>query len=377
MKTFGEFLRESLARPESRTTPVFPSGASWFNSKTGQILPVETTYHAGHVATFPEQFGVTPEELHSSILKFENPQHPQMGTPEEREHLAKKRASQLRSGYTDTHRGVDSLVMGKGWVRVQNSENTLWAQGKAPALHSLAKTVLRDHPGVRSITMDVHGAVETYGHLDPSIQGMAHALEGRDQIQDFVERGGAPHKQYTRIVRGKPNLAEAQEYTSAATSQSQVAKGFGVVAKRIGWERGTVNLDLGGGRYDHGVKFLAGHGVDSHVLDPYNRPQEHNERVSKLVSGRGGADSVTVFNVLNTIKEPEVHHDVLRSAKEHLKPGGKLYLSVYAGDKSGTGRRTKTDSWQRNEPVGAYLETVRKHFPDAELRHGIIHATNS
>jgi hypothetical protein len=172
-------------------------------------------------------------------------------------------------------------------------------------------------------------------------------------------------------------IAEAQEFTSAGTSQSQIAKGFSTVAKHIGWTPDTVNLDVGGGRYEHGTNFMAKHGVTSHVLDPYNRPQEHNTKVSKTVRERGGADSVTVFNVLNTIKEPEVHHEVLRSAKEHLKPGGKLYLSVYAGDKSGTGRQTKTDSWQRNEPVGAYLETVRKHFPDAELRHGIIHATNS
>lgn len=171
-------------------------------------------------------------------------------------------------------------------------------------------------------------------------------------------------------------LSEAQQYTSAATSQSQVAKGFGVVAKRIGWEHGTVNLDLGGGRYDHGVRFLQGHGVDSHVLDPYNRSPEHNERVRDLIRDRGGADTVTVFNVLNTIKEPEVHHEVLRAAKSHLKPGGRVYVSVYAGDRSGTGRRTKTDSWQRNESIHQYLDTVKTHFPNAVVQHGIIHATN-
>ena len=35
--------------------------------------------------------------------------------------------------------------------------------------------------------------------------------------------------------RKKHSVNEAQEYTSAATSQSQVAKGFGVVAKHMGW----------------------------------------------------------------------------------------------------------------------------------------------
>lgn len=172
------------------------------------------------------------------------------------------------------------------------------------------------------------------------------------------------------------HISEAQQFTSAGTSQSQVAKGFGTVAKHIGWTRGTVNLDIGGGRYDHGTNFMAKHGVVNHVLDPHNRSAEHNTNVSQSVRKRGGADTVTVFNVLNTIKEPEIHDDVLRTAKHHLKSGGKLYLSVYAGDKSGVGRQTKKDSWQRNEPTSAYLETVRRHFPNARVQHGIIHATN-
>lgn len=171
-------------------------------------------------------------------------------------------------------------------------------------------------------------------------------------------------------------ISEDQQFTSAGTSQSQIAKGFSTVAKHIGWTPDTVNLDLGGGRYEHGTQFMAKHGVTSHVLDPHNRSAEHNTGVADTIRARGGADTVTVFNVLNTIKEPEVHDQVLRAAKGHLKPGGKLYLSVYAGDKSGVGRQTKKDSWQRNEPTSAYLETVRKHFPNAKLQHGLIHAVN-
>ena len=171
-------------------------------------------------------------------------------------------------------------------------------------------------------------------------------------------------------------LHETQEYTSAATSQSQVAKGFGILAKKKLLKPGSVNVDLGGGRYDHGTKFMESHGVTSHVLDPYNRSDEHNQKVASAVREAGGADSVTVFNVLNTIKESEVHTQVLESAKTHLKPGGSLWLSVYAGDRSGVGKRTKADSWQRNEPLHKYLETVRGVFPNATVRHGMIHATN-
>jgi len=171
-------------------------------------------------------------------------------------------------------------------------------------------------------------------------------------------------------------IIEDQEFSSASTSQSQVAKGFGIVAKHIGWKPGTVNVDLGGGKYDHGVKFLEGHGVESHVLDPYNRSPEHNQKVAEIVKARGGADTVTLFNVLNTIREPEVHRNVLEAAKAHLKPGGRLFLSVYSGDKSGVGRQTKKDSWQRNEELKAYLKTVHSVFPNAGIQKGIIHAIN-
>lgn len=380
MLSFLQYLRESLAQPEGTSRATFPvDKPSWFNSKTGQILPIKTTYHAGHVASYPEQFGLTTEQLHDAILKHENPQHPSMQTPEGQQHLAGQRVDQLKTGYNDTNRGVDSLVLGSGWVRVQpNRGEGLYAQGRASALHRLAKTVLRDHSHITSLTMDVHGANETYGHLDPTIQAVAHSLEGRDMIGDFVERGGAPHKSYSKIVRREQReITEAQEYTSAATSQSQVAKGFGVLAKRGLFKRGSVNLDLGGGRYDHGVRFLKGHGVTSHVLDPYNRSPEHNERVTKTVKERGGADTVTLFNVLNTIKEPEIHTEVLRSARGHLRPGGSLWIGVYEGDRSGVGRKTKSNSWQRNEKLRAYLPVVQKQFPRATIKHGLIHAVHS
>lgn len=218
MLSFLQYIIESVAG----TPPQIGTGASWYNSKTGQITPIEghsqyddktgkelpganglrdATYHAGFVVKNLDHFGITPEELHQAILQFENPQNPLMRTPEEQLHLAKKRVDQLATGYNDTNRGVDSLVMSKGWVRVQRHPLSLWAQGKAPALLRLAKRVHTSHPDIRSMHMDVHGARETYGHLDPSIHGMAHVLEGREDIQDFVERGGAPHRSYTRIIR--------------------------------------------------------------------------------------------------------------------------------------------------------------------------------
>jgi hypothetical protein len=230
MLSFLEYLKESLAQESAPKAPrEFPEGSSWYNSKTGQMTPIEghskydpktgeqtpgangltdATYHAGFVVKNLHHFGISPEELHHSILQFEDPKLPDFETPEGRQELAEKRVKQLDYGYRDTHPGVDSLLMRKGWVRVSKVSSStgargtgLYVQGKAPSLYNLARDVHRNHPDIESITMDVHGAAETYGHLDPSIQGMAHSLEGRDTIQDFVERRGAPHRSYTQIIR--------------------------------------------------------------------------------------------------------------------------------------------------------------------------------
>lgn len=226
MKSFLQFLRESLA--DTGVVPPqkkFPEGSAWYNSKTGQVTPIagnstyaageketagpnglmDATYHAGFVVKNLHHFGITPEELHEAILNFENPQQPDLQTPEGRQRLAKKRVEQLATGYSDTNPGVDSLVMGKGWVRVSRSPRSLWAQGKASSLLKLTKHAYHTEPDIKSIHMDVHGARETYGHQDPTIQNMAHVLEGRDQIEEYMERGGAPHRSYTRIIRVNPN----------------------------------------------------------------------------------------------------------------------------------------------------------------------------
>ena len=42
MKTFLQFLHESLADTTAPQTPgVFSARSSWYNSKTGQITPIE------------------------------------------------------------------------------------------------------------------------------------------------------------------------------------------------------------------------------------------------------------------------------------------------------------------------------------------------
>lgn len=171
-------------------------------------------------------------------------------------------------------------------------------------------------------------------------------------------------------------LEDAQEFSSAATSinKSKLPEAYTTISKKIGWTPETTHIDIGGGKFDNAVEFLGKMGVKAHVYDPFNRSEEHNAKVMKEV-GEGGADSASLFNVLNVIKEPEYRHEALKTAHSTLKPGGKIFISIYEGDRSGVGKQTKKDSWQNNMTTAAHLPEVQKVFPNAKIMHGIIHGT--
>jgi len=113
---------------------------------------------------------------------------------------------------------------------------------------------------------------------------------------------------------------KSQEYTSAETSinRDKTPATFG----RVKWERGTINADIGGGRFDNATDFLARRGVKNHIFDPFNRSKEHNDRVANTIAD-GGADTATVNNVLNVIKEPGNRHKVIAQAADAISLTGK------------------------------------------------------
>ncbi|MBQ9377516.1 MAG: hypothetical protein IJU05_06930, partial [Schwartzia sp.] len=163
------------------------------------------------------------------------------------------------------------------------------------------------------------------------------------------------------------DTAIVQARSSAGTSLNQVAAAF----KKIKFVSGTVNLDLGGGRFDKASDFLAAQGVTNLVYDPANRDPEHNAKVFDAVRS-GGVDTVTCNNVLNVIQEPGARSNVILQAAKALKPGGIAYFSVYEGDKSAQGRPTKSDSWQENRPTESYMDEIRQHFADVTRQGKVI-----
>lgn len=168
---------------------------------------------------------------------------------------------------------------------------------------------------------------------------------------------------------------ETQAVTSRNTSinGNKLPRAFTVVSEKFGWEPGTVNLDIGGGRYDNATEFLETYGVSNLVFDPYNRSVEHNQKVLEQVSG-GGADTVTLSNVLCVISEREIQDKVLRLAHDSLKAFGTVYITLYEGDGSGAGRMTGKDQWQENRKLSDYLKQVKAVFGCAEMRWGMIWA---
>jgi hypothetical protein len=165
-----------------------------------------------------------------------------------------------------------------------------------------------------------------------------------------------------------------QEYTSAKTSIKHVPAGFKIVDKHFGWQPNTVNLDIGGGKYDLMTEKLLEKNVTNLIFDPYNRSLKHNVDVVWGILIADGVHTVTIFNVLNVIKEREVQLNVLNMARLSLKKGGMVFIrSAYMNPNKASGV-TKSGTFQHYLTQREYLKIVKKVFPDAELKYGIIYA---
>jgi hypothetical protein len=86
------------------------------------------------------------------------------------------------------------------------------------------------------------------------------------------------------------------------------------------------------------------------------------------------ADTATICNVLNVIKEHIVRLGVLFRVKCLVLPGATVYISCYRGN--GTTPTLTSRGWQENRPLKTYLDEVKEIFPDAEIKNGMIIARN-
>lgn len=165
-----------------------------------------------------------------------------------------------------------------------------------------------------------------------------------------------------------------QEFTSENTSINSTK--LPAIFKMVSFEPGTINLDMGGGKFDNVADYLSEYDVINLVYDPYNRTKEHNREVVTTIRNAGGADTATCSNVLNVIKEPEARRNVLINMSKLVKPGGDIYITVYEGSGKGNEGPTKS-GYQLNRRTADYLEEIQKVFPDARRKGKLIVATNT
>ena len=187
------------------------------------------------------------------------------------------------------------------------------------------------------------------------------------QARNIEREEQTPHKGGGGEVEGD-NLPP-QSVTSEKTSRNQIPALF--KSAHLQTFQNHRNVDIGGGKYDRGTNYLANkRGIESHVYDPFNRSQEHNDAVLSKFRHEP-AHSATVANVLNVIPEREHRMGAIRKAYELTHPEAKSYFQIYEGDKSGKGVIT-SDGWQNNLKTAHYLDEINEVFPHIERKGNII-----
>ena len=165
-------------------------------------------------------------------------------------------------------------------------------------------------------------------------------------------------------------LLQTESSAKTSINKSKMATPF----KKIDWKEGEVNLDYGGGKFDNADEYLQTKGARNLVFDPFNRSAEHNAEIIKQTN-KNPADTGTMTNVLNVIDSEASQIEALTNLSEGVKDGGKVYISVYEGSRTGKGKKTSS-GYQQNKKTKDYLKTVQQVFPNAKLEKGMIVATN-
>lgn len=126
-------------------------------------------------------------------------------------------------------------------------------------------------------------------------------------------------------------------------------------------------MDYGGGKFDNLKEYLKKqYDINLYIYDKYNRsPQENEKALSQTYN------LIVCNNVLNTIMEDEIIHEVIHNINSALNEYGMACFYIYECDKSGVGKETKKDCWQRNEVTEAYIRFLQD-FKNVSIKGKII-----
>lgn len=163
-----------------------------------------------------------------------------------------------------------------------------------------------------------------------------------------------------------------QTFTSSATSINRSK--LPAVYRKTTLSRTTpFVVDYGCGKYiDHIQSFLDGLGKVLYPYDPFNQPDAVNIHTIDFIrwaSRTRNEIDIVCSNVLNVIDSDGEVSRICHYIEQIVNDtGGTAYITVYEGNRSGVGRQTGRDQYQRNEPLREYL----RFFHGATIKNGMI-----
>ena len=148
------------------------------------------------------------------------------------------------------------------------------------------------------------------------------------------------------------------------TSRKQVPALFKRVdeKKYEGWTKGTINLDICGGKFFDGTKYLEDRGV---LNIKYDIGLDTASVVLYLVSQVNVINSATIANGLNVIPKKSDRIKLLEFARDTIFKNGYMLseymffisISIYEGNKSGV-----QSGDQNNMKFEEYIKEIKKVF---------------
>ena len=167
-----------------------------------------------------------------------------------------------------------------------------------------------------------------------------------------------------------------QTFTSASTSINKYK--LPAVFRKARFNHGDTVLDYGCGKYtDHVRRFLAENSdgsINYCPWDMYNQPDAVNCASLLEVAANGGANVIICSNVLNVIDSDAVVSNIAESMKGLLGTlDGTICVTVYEGDKTGVGRQTGPDQYQRNEKLKNYIKYFKSSGWTCSIRNNVLY----
>ena len=320
----------------------------------------------------PEAKGRSGEEIliHELTHAIYNMSDGTLQVAEGLETMSAEEKERIRKRYSEVGHG--SAVEVSDEINAHFAEETL-------ANKNILERLVKKKPTLKQKILGFFKGARADYASDAGLSGAAKRLYSQYSklFEEFSQRnaltnaseGGIYIQEQTKKRRNALDMSKKQDKTSAATSIN--SSKLPAVFSRVQFKRGTVNLDIGGGKFDNATEFLATQGVKNYIYDPYNRSEAHN-RAAARATENGQSDTVTISNVLNVIDTLEGRQQVLANAVDALKPDGTAYITVYEGNGSGEARTTGADQFQLNRKLRDYLPEVRQFFDDVTVKNGVI-----